>query len=669
MNISEYKKLVKEISVCKSLPDSSYVHESAFKLLPEELQALISKGEVAAGEFNLIKFHKRTIKLSFLLYPDFLVTPHPVLKRSFSLDYSSGASRVIDYETHSNPPILHRKELFIPESHQNHVLFKALSEAEEKAGLFENKKTIGFKINWEELLKEKGLSFEGHKLVQSHPSKPEESSEELKIDRHKTAISRMDLSKPVKLMLELGVLDKEKTFFDYGCGLGGDVQGLSHLEYEASGWDPNHSPDSSKVNSDVVNLGFVLNVIEEPSERVEVILDAWKYAKEALVISCMVNSQAQYNEVTPYKDGVLTKRNTFQKYYAQRELQSFIEEVLDADAIALSVGVFVVFKDVKQQQSFLSKRERSYINWAEIKANLPFERKERVPALTKLYEENKEIIETYFEHLVQRGRSPIESEYPEIRVFKEKRITPTKLLRLFQEKYDTSVLETTRVKRTEELLVYFAMANFEKKVPLSSLSDDLVADVKSFFGSYTALLSSSKGILFEAGNVLKITMLCEQLEFGNNSPDHFTFHNKLYSELPPLLKIYLQCGLKLAGSIEEYDLVKIHKKSSKVSFMKYKDFATAPLPEMILRVKVNLRNQEVDIFDYEKWHESQLLINKERFLKKGTKASALTIEATELLESLGVMDQFEYGPTKEQFIKLLDYKGIPQDKYFNVEGL
>ena len=43
------------------------------------------------------------------------------------------------------------------------------------------------------------------------------------IQRHKTAIRRSALSKPVQHLIDSGLLEKGLSFFDYGCGLGDDV--------------------------------------------------------------------------------------------------------------------------------------------------------------------------------------------------------------------------------------------------------------------------------------------------------------------------------------------------------------------------------------------------------------------------------------------------------------
>ena len=47
------------------------------------------------------------------------------------------------------------------------------------------------------------------------------------IQRHKTAIRRGDFSRPVKCLLRDGLLGKDVTFFDYGCGRGEDVELLT----------------------------------------------------------------------------------------------------------------------------------------------------------------------------------------------------------------------------------------------------------------------------------------------------------------------------------------------------------------------------------------------------------------------------------------------------------
>ena len=74
------------------------------------------------------------------------------------------------------------------------------------------------------MLSAKGLRIEGHALqtvegegaphpASSHP----EAEKEVIVDRHKTALMRYELSKPVKTLLEYGLLKSDTTFFDYAA--------------------------------------------------------------------------------------------------------------------------------------------------------------------------------------------------------------------------------------------------------------------------------------------------------------------------------------------------------------------------------------------------------------------------------------------------------------------
>jgi DNA phosphorothioation-associated putative methyltransferase len=89
------------------------------------------------------------------------------------------------------------------------------------------------------------------------------------IERHRAAIARTDLSKPVRLAIESAILSKDTTFFDYGCGHGGDVNRTTNQGYTSTGWDPYYQPHNPLISADIVNLGYVINVIEDPVERRE----------------------------------------------------------------------------------------------------------------------------------------------------------------------------------------------------------------------------------------------------------------------------------------------------------------------------------------------------------------------------------------------------------------
>src|SRR5947209_1466077 len=112
--------------------------------------------------------------------------------------------------------------------------------------------------------------------------------EGVSIHRHKTAIRRGDFSRPVKCLLRDGLVGKDVTFFDYGCGRGEDVELLGAEGITSSGWDPAHRPNAPQQEADVINLGYVINVIEDPEERAATLRRAWELCRQLLAVSAQV---------------------------------------------------------------------------------------------------------------------------------------------------------------------------------------------------------------------------------------------------------------------------------------------------------------------------------------------------------------------------------------------
>ena len=221
--------------------------------------------------------------ITFLSYPDFEDDPHPALAEATKINLNTGTVVKTDYRQRSNPPILHRKETFLPPGHPRVTEYATLTAAEEQAGLYRDPSRIGLRLYWHTLLKRLGLSYDGHKLIELENGSATVASEEEatpEVARHRTAIKRYDLSKPVKTLLERGLLRKQETFFDFGCGHGMDVEALVNLGYQASGWDPAFRPNAEKQKATVVNLGYVLNVIEEPAERIAALREAFSSSGE-----------------------------------------------------------------------------------------------------------------------------------------------------------------------------------------------------------------------------------------------------------------------------------------------------------------------------------------------------------------------------------------------------
>ena len=105
------------------------------------------------------------------------------------------------------------------------------------------------------------------------------------VDRGRTAMYRSELSRPLALAFSDGAIQPSDTLFDFGCGRGSDIARLRELDINATGWDPVHSPETPKTPAGVVNLGYVVNVIEDQREREAALIDAWRLASRLLIVS------------------------------------------------------------------------------------------------------------------------------------------------------------------------------------------------------------------------------------------------------------------------------------------------------------------------------------------------------------------------------------------------
>jgi len=158
-------------SVGKLLPDDLYVHCSALDTLEPLLRVYEGCGRAYLGEVegaNVIKIHRRSGKLSYLVYPHFEDDPHPALLRSIRVNLRMRQIDCNDYAQSTNPPVLHRKDSFLTPDHPLHAEFARLTAQEEKNGLLDNPSGIGTREGWSRRLGERGFSLKGHRLVRSN---------------------------------------------------------------------------------------------------------------------------------------------------------------------------------------------------------------------------------------------------------------------------------------------------------------------------------------------------------------------------------------------------------------------------------------------------------------------------------------------------------------------
>ena len=167
----------KRATVGKLLPNALYVHREALDSLEPLLRVYEGCARAYLGEVegaNLIKLHQHSGKVSYLVYPDFETDPHPALLRSIKLSLRTRELDCFDYSKSTNPPVLHRKETFLPPGHPLLDKFTRLTRQEEKHGLLDDKATIGTREGWQRRLAERGFTVRGHRLVRRREDQAEE---------------------------------------------------------------------------------------------------------------------------------------------------------------------------------------------------------------------------------------------------------------------------------------------------------------------------------------------------------------------------------------------------------------------------------------------------------------------------------------------------------------
>ena len=573
----------------KRVGGALYQHASA---LDDGTRPLVERAAAVAGDFNWNVAKVTAGSVSLLLYEDFDAVGFPALLASLKVDLATGKGTATDYRRRENPPILHRKEMLLPTDDPRRPRFAALTRAAEEHGLFAEPTKIGTRRQWGDLLASKELRVEGQAIVPV-------GTETVEVARHKTAIPRRDLSQPMQLAVGHGVLPPGDTVFDYGCGLGDDVAALAAAGFEAFGWDPHHAPDGPRRPADLVNLGFVLNVVEDRHERAETLRAAWSFARRAMVVAVMVMGKADLTGLRPYRDGHLTARGTFQKYFGQQELRDFIEEALGEAPLALGPGVFAVFRDKEREQEVLFRR-RSRAAVRPVGMRPPERDRPRVGTVRpSLAERIRPDLETLWEAMLSRGRaldaeelSPHLAERFRAAGVSAARATAMCLSDLFEQEQ----LAAASAMRREDHLIRFAMLMFPGASRYATLPRSLQRDVRTFFGSHAAALEEARRLMFSAGKPDALQAGIEAAVVASlgamRDDETFRFSAPALDRLPPVVRLRVLCGGLLRGGVEGADFIDLKVNAPRLTFIQCLD-ASVRLPIVSETTRVDLGRARV----------------------------------------------------------------------------
>jgi len=153
--------------VGKLTPEALYIHASGLHTLSPVLRVLEGCARTLVGTVeggNIIKLGRLKPTVTYLAYPRFDSDPHPALTTSVTAGLRSLRVDFRSYQDSPNPPILHRKELFVPASYPHRDMFARLTAQEVRRGLYEHPERIGTRYGWNMVLDTAHVCHRGHRL-------------------------------------------------------------------------------------------------------------------------------------------------------------------------------------------------------------------------------------------------------------------------------------------------------------------------------------------------------------------------------------------------------------------------------------------------------------------------------------------------------------------------
>ena len=465
-------------------------------------------------------------------------------------------------------------------------------------------------------------------------------------NRRKTAITRTDYSRPVRIALTDGLIDPTTTVFDYGCGLGDDIRHLGLHGCQSWGWDPEHRPDGPQAHAQIVNLGYVVNVIEDAEERIECLKRAWSFAQGTLIVSArLATDTADLKPAGAFGDGIVTSIGTFQKFYEQGELKEWLDEHLPEPAVPAGPGVFYVFREATDRIGFLASRYRRCTSAV-------------LPSVDLSIEEHKELLEPLIEFFERRGRGPADDELPGCDAIRERFGSVRRALRLIERGHDPEAWKQIVLHRGQDLLLFLALARFDGRPLFGQVPLVVRRDIKSLFSTYRNACEQADVALLAVGEMTRVLRAARRSPVGKVTPAAIYVHESALDSLPPLLRLYEGCARRYIGRVEEANLVKLHTSEPMVSYLSYPEFESDPHPALAHSLTVHLQTFRLRERDYRTSRNPPILHRKETFITPDHPLHAKFSRLTRQEEAKGLFEDTTRIGTRDGWMQQLRDKQV-----------
>ena len=375
------------------------------------------------------------------------------------------------------------------------------------------------------------------------------------------------------------------------------------MGYSASGWDPVHRADGELKPTPIVNLGYVVNVIENVQERCDAVRQAWDLTERLLLVSARLSVDGRgLANIQEYEDGCVTSRGTFQKFFDQQELRNWIDSTLNVQAVAAAPGVFYVFRNQTERADFVASRYRR-------SGTAP-----RFTASAELFEAHEELLEPLIQFVTYRGRLPREDELANREAIVDVFGSLRRAFRVVLNVTDRSHWKQIKEERRQDFMVYLALSQFDGRSPYGRLPVSLQRDVKAFFGVYKRACAAADELLFSLGDPGVVDEACKQSSIGKLTPTALYVHESALSGLSPILRLYEGCASGYVGRIDSANIIKLDRSEPRISYLSYPEFDKDAHPALSMAVSVHLQTFRMRVRNYSTRRNRPILHRKELFV-------------------------------------------------------
>jgi len=288
--------------------------------------------------------------------------------------------------------------------------------------------------------------------------------------------------------------------------------------------------------------------------------------------------------------------------FEQHELKTWIDQSLDTFAVPAGPGVFYAFRDPDARAAFVASRYRREIV---------------VPRLTRSvdrFENHKAVLQPLMDFFTARGRLPDVDELPETAAVIPALGSLKKAFRLIQSATGAEAWVEIADKRAQDLLIYLALARFDRRPPLSRLPLPLQRGIRALFRSYAQACKQADSLLFSVGKPEEVNAACTASFIGKKTPEALYVHASAIDQLPASLRVFEGCARAYIGRVEGVNVVKLNRLEPRISYLSYPAFEDDPHPALAQSLSVHLQTFRVRTRDYSNAGNPPVLHRKETFL-------------------------------------------------------